>query len=116
MATGEAIESYVKYSRPSTRERVIFVRFKREKGQAMGVSQIREAVRRAAIRANLNSFNGTHMLRHKVARDMIIHGVDIKTIADILGHESIETTLIYTKLNIPELRHVSGKWPEANHE
>jgi site-specific recombinase XerD len=114
--TGKAIESYLVHSRPRTEERIIFVRFKREKGQAMGVSQVRGVVRRAADRAGLEAFKGTHMLRHKVAKDMIINGTDIKTIADILGHESIETTLIYTKVNFSELLEVAGNWPGAHDE
>jgi site-specific recombinase XerD len=113
MATGEAIESYLAGTRPLTKERVLFVRFKREEGQAMGVTQIRGTVRRAAIRAGLQNFKGTHMLRHKAARDMIMNGVGIKTIADILGHNSIETTLIYTKINVTELLDVARNWPEA---
>ncbi|GAB6155581.1 hypothetical protein JCM17380_43320 [Desulfosporosinus burensis] len=79
----------------------------------MGTSQVRDTMRRAAVRAGLRHFTGTHMFRHTVAKDMISSGTDIKTIADILGHETIETTMIYTKINFPELSFVAGKWPEV---
>lgn len=111
--TGKAIEKYLLYSRPPTHERILFVRFKKEKGQPMGTSQVRSTVRRAAIRAGLENFRGTHMLRHTAAKEMINNGVDLKMIADILGHESIETTSIYTKINFTELKDVAGIWPEA---
>jgi len=43
---------------------------------------------------------------------MINNGIGLKTIADVLGHKSIETTLIYTKLNFTQLQDVAGIWPE----
>ncbi|WP_185959641.1 tyrosine-type recombinase/integrase [Lentibacillus cibarius] len=111
--TGEAIEKYLVHSRPATQERILFVRFKKEPGQSMGTSQVRNTVRSAAIRAGLENFTGTHMLRHTAAKEMINNGVELKMIADILGHESIETTSIYTKINFTQLQEVAGTWPEV---
>lgn len=111
--TGKAMEEYLLHSRPTSQERILFVRFNREIGQPMGTSQVRGTVRRAAIRAGLENFTGTHMLRHTAAKDMINNGVDLKMIADIFGHKSIETTRIYTKINFTELRDVAGNWPEV---
>jgi site-specific recombinase XerD len=111
MRVGKAIERYLKEARPLTKQQTLFVRFRHEQGQPMGTSQIRETIRRAAMRAGLDSFHGPHTLRHKAARDMITNGISIKTIADILGHESVETTLIYTKVNISGMSRVSGEWP-----
>ncbi|WP_171046263.1 tyrosine-type recombinase/integrase [Lentibacillus cibarius] len=111
--TGKAIEKYLLHSRPATQERILFVRFKKEPGQPMGTSQVRNTVRGAAIRAGLENFTGTHMLRHTAAKEMINNGVELKMIADILGHESIETTSIYTKINFTQLQEVAGTWPEV---
>lgn len=110
--TGKAIESYLLHCRPNTIERTLFVRYKNQKGQSMGTSQIRNTIRNAAIRARLDNFTGAHTLRHTVAKNMINNGIGLKTIADILGHKSIETTLIYTKLNFTQLQDVAGIWPE----
>jgi len=79
----------------------------------MGTSQVRQTVRKAAIRAGLAHFTGPHMLRHTAAKEMINRGIDMKTLADIFGHESIETTCMYTKLNFAQLKDVSGVWPEV---
>ncbi len=43
----------------------------------MGTSQVRNTVRRAAIRAGLEIFTGTHMLRHTAVKEMIDNGVDL---------------------------------------
>ena len=40
-------------------------------------------------------------------------GATLKEIADILGHLSIDTTAIYTKIDLPALREVALPWPEA---
>jgi site-specific recombinase XerD len=63
------------------------------------------------VRAGLESFHGPHTLRHKAARDMIMNGINIKTIGDILGHESLEATFIYAKVNIKGLSCAAGEWP-----
>lgn len=113
ITTGQAIEDYLIKWRPSTRERILFVRYKNQLGESMGVSQVRSTVRRAAIRAGLNNFTGPHSLRHTVAKKMINNGTSLKAIADVLGHESIETTHIYTKLNFNQLKDVATTWPEV---
>lgn len=112
--TGKAIENYLLRSRPTTFQKLLFVWFKYEQGHPMGTSQVRRTIRNAAIRAGLTHFTGTHMLRHTAAKKMINQGVDLKTIADILGHESVETTAIYTKINFTELQDVAGRWPEVS--
>ena len=111
--TGKSIEAYLLNSRPATQERILFVRFKNNRGKPMGTSQVRNTVRHAAIKARLEHFTGTHMLRHTAAKEMINSGIDLKTIADVLGHESVETTSIYIKLNFTQLQDVAGTWPEV---
>lgn len=111
--TGQSIEDYLLKWRPSTKVRTLFVKYKNQLGESMGVSQVRSTVRRAAIKAGLENFPGTHALRHTVAKEMVNNGTSLKIIADILGHESIETTYIYTKLNFNQLYDVAGTWPEV---
>lgn len=111
--TGQALEAYLLKARPATSERTLFVRFQNEPGHPMGVSQVRQTVRVAAIKAGLENFCGTHMLRHTAAKEMLDSGISLKTIADIFGHESIETTSIYTKIDFIQLQGVAGTWPEV---
>jgi len=113
MQTGTAIIEYLTRERLKSETKVLFLRSKSKTGEPMGTSQVRCSVRSAAIRAGLNKFSGTHMLRHSAAKDMINSGIDIKVIADVLGHDSIETSMIYSKIDFHGLRIVAAAWPEV---
>jgi site-specific recombinase XerD len=36
----------------------------------------------------------------------------MKTIADLLGHRSLESTFVYTKVDLPRLRALADEWPK----
>jgi integrase/recombinase XerD len=54
---------------------------------------------------------GVHSLRHTAATKMIRQGASFKEVADVLGHKSITTTLIYAKLDMAALAQVALPWP-----
>ena len=54
---------------------------------------------------------GVHALRHTAATTMVNGGASFKAVADILGHRSLATTLIYAKLDLESLRQVALPWP-----
>jgi len=65
---------------------------------------------RAGIRATRY---GAHPIRHAFATRLMQQGTPIKEIADLLGHRSIETTFLYTKVDVDRLRRLSVEWPEV---
>ncbi|MCE9681689.1 tyrosine-type recombinase/integrase [Halomonas alkalisoli] len=110
-STGESLVDYLRYGRPASSSRALFVYHRAPLGQAVAVTTVRGAIRRAFQRAKL-PWSGTHVLRHTAARRMLQSSCSIKNIADVLRHRSIDTTAIYTKVDLPQLTCVAQPWPE----
>ncbi len=111
---GKALACYLKNGRPKTDSRNVFTRRTAPKDNPVTVHIVREAMRRAHKRAGLlDQFTGTHIFRHTLATTMHQKGATLKEVADILGHKCIDTTTIYTKVNLPMLAKVALPWPEV---
>ena len=108
--TGRAVVDYLRNGRPTTSSRSLFVFHRAPIGRGVAGTTVRGAIRRAFSRAVL-PWTGTHILRHTAAARMVRGGATLKEVADVLRHSCIDTTLIYTKVNLPELKHVAMPWP-----
>ena len=64
----------------------------------MSVSSVQMAYRLARAASAVNSASTTHSLRHSYATHLLEEGVSLRQISQYLGHESLETTVIYTHL------------------
>ncbi|MBI9018570.1 MAG: tyrosine-type recombinase/integrase [Phycisphaerae bacterium] len=109
---GRALAGYLKNARPKTSSRNIFIRHSVPKGKPVTIYIVRAAMRYAHERAGLGDlFTGTHVFRHTLATAMHQKGASLKDVADILGHKCIDSTTIYTKLNLTMLAKVALPWP-----
>lgn len=106
--TGTAIERYVLMRGKRDDTRSLFLN---TAGSPIRSCQVQTAMSLAAGRAGIEAYHGTHGLRRMVATNMANAGVDAKTIADVLGHERIDTTMGYVKVSLPNLRKAAAHWP-----
>jgi integrase/recombinase XerD len=65
-----------------------------------------QIVRRAGERVALGERLSPHVLRHSCATHMLDHGADLRVVQELLGHASISTTQVYTKVTPSRLRAV----------
>jgi integrase/recombinase XerD len=65
---------------------------------------VQQMVRKATLKAGLADPVTPHSLRHGFAVDLLRGGADLRTVQDLLGHRSVTTTQVYTRLTNPALR------------
>jgi integrase len=109
-STGQALADYLRHERPATTNPAVFVRRFAPCDQPIGVDAIRRVIRDAYRRIGL-THSRTHALRHTLACRLLEHGSSLKEVADVLRHRSLNTTLIYAKLDNPRLAAVALPWP-----
>ena len=108
--TGQAIAAYLKHERPKTTNRAIFVRHIAPRDEPVGPDLVRKTIRQAFARAGL-PYTRSHLLRHTMANRLLAGGSSLKEVADVLRHRSLNTTMIYAKLDSRNLVSVALPWP-----
>jgi site-specific recombinase XerD len=100
-----AIEQYM-HVRPREKVRDKNALFLSKRGQRISKSMVQHIVKQSLGLAGIDTDKySTHKLRHTAATLMYQHGhVDIRALQEILGHESVATTEIYTHLDSRQLR------------
>jgi integrase/recombinase XerD len=108
--TGEAIADYLRYERPKTASRAIFVRHVAPYDVPILPGVAKRAVIAAFRRCGWDR-SDPHILRHSLASRLLREGTPMKHIADILRHRSLDTSKIYTKIDLDRLSAVALPWP-----
>ena len=110
--TGQALVDYLRFGRPKTQSRALFVRHRAPLDRPISPEGVCSAVKLAYARCGWPSSSmSTHLLRHTVASRMLGGGASLKDIADVLRHRSLDTTMIYAKVDFKRLAAVVAPWP-----
>jgi integrase/recombinase XerD len=79
------------------------------RGRRMSRQAIWQVVRAAAVKVKLEDKVSPHVLRHSCATHLLEHGADIRVVQELLGHATITTTQVYTRVSPELLRRVYEK-------
>ena len=72
-------------------------------GRRLNRQKAWDIVRTAGVRAGLREELSPHAMRHTCATHMLEHGADLRIVQEMLGHASISTTQVYTKVSTERL-------------
>lgn len=117
-----AIEAYIVRSRPVLAQRgqgspALFLN---SRGRALSRQSAWEIIQRAAGRAGIDEDVSPHTLRHSFATHLLEGGASIRDVQELLGHASVQTTQIYTRVTpttlkeVYQLAHPRAKAAHAN--
>lgn len=116
---GEALIDYLRGGRPQAKHREVFLKvnppfdpFPQGNNLYHIVTYWRQL---AGIKFRTPRKRGIHSLRHSLATRLLELGTPLPTIAEILGHASLESTRIYAKADVEALRSVALDPEEVNH-
>lgn len=113
---GAAILAYLQDGRPALAHREIFLRARAPAG-TLKPTAVTEAFQGWVRRSGLPiPFQGPHCLRHSLALHLLRQGTSLKAIGDLLGHRSTESTCVYLRLHVEDLRDVALDLPPAAHQ
>lgn len=101
-----AIQNWIKErEKYSEKSKALFINLK---GSRLSVRSIQLRLKRLALKQGLPPIH-PHMLRHSFATHMLESSGDLRTIQELLGHSSLSTTQIYTKLDYQYLVKIYDK-------
>jgi integrase/recombinase XerC len=103
-----AVQAYLATPPPQRRDaHALFLNS--TQGTRLSARSVRRLVTKHAVKAGLDPQTHPHSLRHSFATHMLNNGADLRAVQELLGHENLSTTQIYTHLSQEHLREAYEK-------
>lgn len=107
--TKEALDEYLARGRRQVDFHSSEYLFLNKDGNKLSTRYIRKIIDDIIFKASIEMHVSPHMLRHTFATGMLNNGADLVSVKDLLGHESLDTTSIYTHVSDDKIREIYNK-------
>lgn len=105
-----ALEDYLTQIRPKfLKKKSSSILFVTKSGRPLKINLLNQIVKRLARLAGIKKKVFPHILRHSFATHLLRHGADIRHVQAMLGHASLDSTQVYTHVEISDLKRVHKK-------
>ncbi len=104
------LREYLKERRDVEKPLFINYRSRNQEDKRLTPRSIQKMISRTAIMAGLSKKVTPHTLRHTYATDLLDHGADLRSVQELLGHQNVATTQIYTHVTNKRLRDIHEKF------
>lgn len=111
---GDALGEYILRARPRCSSAAVFLN-SRAPRRGLSSASVRSIVHRAMQRAGIDGdgLPVTHLFRHSRATHLLRDGASPEAVGALLRHQSVETTALYARVDVPMLLAVAQPWPEV---
>ena len=91
--------------------------FINRRGERIASSTVRYLLKRYLQEAGIRKLGVTpHSIRHSCATHLLMHGADIRYVQELLGHESLDTTVVYTRQVVDGLKRMHRMYHPRENE
>lgn len=88
--------------------------FVNRRGEQLGIHSIEYIYKRLKEHAGINTFSSPHYLRHTFATNLLSNGADLRSVQELLGHNSVSITEIYAEVTTQRKKEVLDKYNFRN--
>lgn len=107
--TEEILDRYINHGRRQVDFHNSEYLFLNKDGNRLSTRYVRKIIDDVIFKASITMHVSPHMLRHTFATGMLNNGADLVSVKDLLGHESLNTTSIYTHVSDEKIREIYNK-------
>jgi site-specific recombinase XerD len=113
-AAKSAVVAYLKARKDMSEALFVNIQVGKADPSRLTPRSVERVIKRRAIKAGITKKVTPHVLRHVFATDLLSNGADIRSVQQLLGHVSINTTQIYTHITDSHLRDIHKRFHGKN--